>query len=123
MKRIIIILLVFVLCGCLLGVTASADASPSAAWTGPGEIRAGNTITVTFTVTGENIIAIEAAELYYDEHLLTLTSWSQKIGGLWLVEFYDGVPEKDKPLLVRLKIAVSPLILMFVGGVGGKILT
>lgn len=100
MKRIIVILLAFVLCGCLLGVTASADASPSAAWTGPGEIRAGNTITVTFTVTGENIIAIEAAELYYDENLLTLTSWSQKIGGLWLVEFYDGVPEKDKPLLV-----------------------
>ena len=100
MKRIIVILLTLVLCSCLFAVTASADSSSSAAWTGPEEIRAGNTITVTFTVTGENIIAIEVAELFYDDEMLTLTSWSQKIGGLWLVEFYEGSPAKDKPLLV-----------------------
>ena len=59
MKRIIVILLACVLCGCLLGVTASADASPSATWIGPDEIRAGNIFTVTFMVSGENVYGMD----------------------------------------------------------------
>lgn len=85
MKRIISLTAVFLLCVCLLAVPAFA-ASASASLTGPGTVRAGDTITLTFNLSGTNIFGASGT-LSYDANQLTLTGTSQVVGNGWMVEF------------------------------------
>ena len=56
---------------CLLPVTAEAA---GASFSGSGSVRAGDSVTVTFSVSGSNIQGITAV-LHYDSSTLTLTCW------------------------------------------------
>lgn len=85
MKRITSLVIVLLLCISLFAVTASA-ASASASLTGPGTVRAGDTITLTFHLSGSGIFGASGT-LSYDGSQLTLTGTSQKIGNGWAVEF------------------------------------
>ncbi len=85
MKKIISLAIVLLLCVSLFAVTASA-ASASASLTGPGTVRAGDTITLTFNLSGSGIFGASGT-LSYDSSQLTLTGTTQKIGNGWAVEF------------------------------------
>ena len=85
MKRFISMALILMLCLSLVAVTASA-ASANASLTGPGTVRAGDTITLTLNLGGSGIFGASGA-LSYDSSQLTLTGTSQKIGNGWAVEF------------------------------------
>ena len=84
MKRIIGMILILVLCIGLLSITVSA--APTGKMEGPGTVRAGDTITVTFSLNGSGIYGASGT-LSYDTSLVTLSSTSQKIGSSWVVEF------------------------------------
>ena len=71
---------------CLLPVTAEAA---GASFSGSGSVRAGDSVTVTFSVSGSNIEGI-TAELHYDSSALTLTGTRQLIGDSWSVEMNGG---------------------------------
>lgn len=86
MKKIISVLIVFVMCFALmLPVTVSA-ASASASLTGPGTVRAGDNITLSFNLNGSGIFGASGT-LSYDSSQVTLAGTSQKIGSPWAVEF------------------------------------
>ena len=86
MKKIISILTVLVLClALMLPMTVSA-ASASASLTGPGTVRAGDTITLSFNLNGSGIFGASGT-LSYDSSQVTLSGTSQKIGSPWAVEF------------------------------------
>ncbi len=85
MKRIICTAMALMLCLCLLAIPAFA-ASASASLTGPGTIRAGDTITLTFNLSGSGIFGASGT-LSYDGGLLDFVSTSQRIGNGWAVEF------------------------------------
>lgn len=86
MKKVISILTVLVLClALMLPITVSA-ASASASLTGPGTIRAGDTITLSFNLNGSGIFGASGT-LSYDSSQVTLTGTTQKIGSPWAVEF------------------------------------
>lgn len=53
---------------------------------GPGTVRAGDTITLTFGVSGSNLYGVSGS-LAYDSNQLQYVSSSQAIGGSWVVEF------------------------------------
>lgn len=81
--RKLAILIVAVL---LLAMLApSAYAAGSASMQGPGIVRAGDTITVSF-VAGGGILGGSGA-VSYDPAVLTLQGYTQIIGGSWAVEF------------------------------------
>ena len=85
MKRFISLTLIAILCMSLFAVTAFA-ASASASLTGPGTVRAGDTITLTFNLNGTGIYGASGM-LAYDANQLTLIdSISKKIGNGWEVE-------------------------------------
>ena len=71
---------------CLLPVTAEAA---GASFSGSGSVRAGDSVTVTFSVSGSNIQAISAV-LHYDSSALTLTGTRQLIGDTWSVDMNGG---------------------------------
>ena len=85
MKKIISLALAVILCVSMFAMTVFA-ASASATLTGPGTVRAGDTITLTFNVNGSGIYGASGT-LSYDSKQLTLTGTSQKIGNGWKVEF------------------------------------
>ena len=86
MKKITSILTVLVLVlALMLPLTVSA-ASASASLTGPGTVRAGDTITLSFNLNGKGIFGASGT-LSYDSSQVTLSSTSQKIGAPWAVEF------------------------------------
>lgn len=85
MKRIIAITFALLLCICLLSITVSAT-NASASLTGPGTVRAGDTITVTFSVNGSGLLGLQGT-ISYDSSLLTLSKTTQKVGSPWMVEF------------------------------------
>ena len=85
MKRFISLTLIVILCMSLFAVTAFA-ASASASLTGPGTVRAGDTVTLTFSLNGTGIFGASGV-LSYDTSQLTLTGTSQNIGNGWVVEF------------------------------------
>lgn len=85
MKRIISLVLIVVLCVSLFAVAAFA-ASASAKLTGPGTVRAGDTITLTFNLNGSGIYGASGT-LSYDANQLELKKTEQKIGNGWAVEF------------------------------------
>ena len=66
---------------CLLPVTAEAA---GASFSGSGSVRAGDSVTVTFSVSGSNIQGITAV-LHYDSSALTLTGTRQLVtAGPWI---------------------------------------
>ena len=71
---------------CLLPVTAEAA---GASFSGSGSVRAGDSVTVTFSVSGSNIKGITAV-LHYDSSALTLTGTRQLIGDSWSVDMSGG---------------------------------
>ena len=71
---------------CLLPVTAEAA---GASFSGSGSVRAGDSVTVTFSVSGSNIQGITAV-LHYDSIALTLTGTRQLIGDSWSVDMSGG---------------------------------
>ena len=85
MKRLISLTIVLIMCISLLAITASAT-SASATLTGPGTVRAGDTITLTFNLSGSGLYSASGT-LSYNSSQLTLTGTSQMIGGNWLVDF------------------------------------
>lgn len=85
MKRYINLALVLILCLSLLSVTAFA-AGESVSLTGPGSVRAGDTITVTMNVTGDGVYGASGI-LSYDSSQLTLVDTQTVIGAAWVVEF------------------------------------
>ena len=98
MKRTIIMVLTVVLLVCLLSVTASAAASAS--MSGPSTIRAGNTITVTFSVDGSGVLGMQGT-LSYDSSILTLQKTEQKIGSPWVVELLTITIRKIRSIKVQ----------------------
>lgn len=85
MKKTISILLVMVLCLAFLPFAVSA-ASASANLAGPGTVRAGDTITLSFNLSGSNLFGASGT-LSYDSNQVTLAGTSQRIGSPWMVEF------------------------------------
>lgn len=85
MKRYINLALVLLLCLSILSVTAFA-AEESVSLTGPGSVRAGDTVTVTLNATGYNIYGVSGV-LSYDSSQLTLVSTQAVMGSAWAVEF------------------------------------
>lgn len=89
MKRITAIALCVILLIGSLSLSAFA-ASASASLTGPGTVRAGDTITLTFSLNGSGILGSEGS-LSYDSSQLELKNTAAKIGGDWAVEFNGNV--------------------------------
>lgn len=86
MKKAISILTVLILTlALMLPITVSA-ASASASLSGPGTVRAGDTITLSFNLNGSGIFGASGT-LSYDSSQVTLSGTSQKIGSPWAVEF------------------------------------
>lgn len=78
-------LFAFVLGACLNGSVNAAFAADTAALSGPGAMRAGDTITVSFKVEGTNISGMEG-RLSYDASQLTFVSWKQVISSKWKIK-------------------------------------
>ncbi len=86
MKKIISIGAIVVLILCLMLPISVLAASASASLTGPGTVRAGDKITLSFNLNGNGIFGASGT-LSYDGSQLTLSGTSQKIGSPWAVEF------------------------------------
>ena len=85
MKKLICTVLALILCLSLLSVTALA-AGESATLTGPGTVRAGDTITLSLNLSGNGVFGASGT-LSYDAGQLTLVGTNQAIGNGWAVEF------------------------------------
>ena len=78
-------------CACLICIVLLLAASPfvfatgSASLSGPSVVRAGDTITLSFTAGGD--IYGGSGSISYDASQLTLNSYTPTIGGNWAVEF------------------------------------
>lgn len=70
---------------CLLPMTVSA-ASASASLTGPGTVRAGDTITLSFNLNGSGIYGV-TGNWSYDSNQVTLMEKTKQIASPWEVEF------------------------------------
>lgn len=102
MKKIISIATVFVLCISLMLPMLVWAAGASATLTGPGTVRAGDTITLYFNLNGSGILGASGT-LSYNSSQVTLTGTAQKIASPWAVEFngnnfvaYDN--EQNSPI-------------------------
>lgn len=84
-KSISIMLISVLLCMMFLPVTAFA-ATAGASLTGPGTVRAGDTITVSFNLNGSGIYGV-SGNISYDSNQVTLSKTTQKIASPWAVEF------------------------------------
>lgn len=84
MKRLISIIFTVVLCAVLILPTEVKAAT--ATFTGPGTVRAGDTITLSFNVNGSGIYGASGT-LTYDSNQVSLVGTNQKIASPWAVEF------------------------------------
>lgn len=82
MKKLTCLVIVFLL---VLSMVPCAFAAPSASMSGPSTVRAGDTITVSFSAGG-GIYGCSGA-VSYDSSVLTLNGYTATIGGSWAVEF------------------------------------
>lgn len=82
MKRVVCIAVILFM---LIAVAPMALAAGSASMSGPGTVRAGDTITVSFYAGGG--IFGGSGSVSYDSSQLTLQGYTQAIGGSWAVEF------------------------------------
>lgn len=87
MKKILLALIaVFTLAIFSFPPITSHAVSGSASLSGPGSVRAGDTITVSFGISGSGLFGASGT-LSYDSGQVQLISTSQSIGGGWVVEF------------------------------------
>ncbi len=86
MKKIILTLVVITILFATVFTMSVSAASASASLTGPGTVRAGDKITLSFNLNGSGIFGASGT-LSYDSSQVTLTGTSQKIGSPWAVEF------------------------------------
>jgi hypothetical protein len=86
MKKSVSLLICIVLCLTLMLPITAMAASAGASLSGPGTVRAGDTITLTFNLSGSGIYGASGT-LSYDSSQLTLSGTSQKISSPWAVEF------------------------------------
>lgn len=87
MKKRISIMIAFVAFAILAIQTMTAQAvSGSASLSGLGTVRAGDTITITYKVSGSGLFGASGT-LSYDGGQVQLLSTKQGIGGSWAVEF------------------------------------
>lgn len=85
MKRIACMILAIMLLVGMMAFGVSA-AEPEAYLKGPDEVRAGDTITLTFGITGGNAVAVDG-RFSYDSSVLTLKKIEKKIkSDDWMVE-------------------------------------
>ena len=82
LKKILSFLLVLIL---LFSTVPAVSAAGSASMSGPSTVRAGDTITVSFSAGGG--ILGGSGSISFDASVLTLQGYTQKIGGSWVVEF------------------------------------
>ncbi len=82
MKRVVCIILTVMV---VLATIPAVLAAGSAAMTGPGVVRAGDTVTVSFSAGGG--IYGGSGSVSYDPNQLTLQGYTAVIGGSWVVEF------------------------------------
>lgn len=85
MKRLLSYFVVCMLCVCLFALPVQA-AGAQASLTGPGTVRAGDTITLTLSLNGTGLYGASGT-LSFDKNQLELKSTKQKIGNGWKVEF------------------------------------
>lgn len=83
MKKYFAVLMALILVTAALPLTVHAAASASL--TGPSVVRAGDTITLSFTAGGG--IYGGTGNVSFDSSQLTLQSYSAKVGDPWIVEF------------------------------------
>lgn len=76
----------FILIMCLLLPFTASAASASASLSGPGTVRAGDSITLTFKLNGSNLSGASGT-LSYDGSQLQMTGTKQTIAAPWAVEF------------------------------------
>ncbi len=86
MKKIVSIVLSLIICFVFMLPIAVSAASASASLTGPGTVRAGDTITLSFNLNGSGIFGASGT-LSYDSSQVTLSGTTQKISAPWAVEF------------------------------------
>ena len=86
MKKVISLFTAIILCVTLMLPLTVSAASASASLTGPGTVRAGDTITLSFNLNGSSIFGASGT-LSYDSSQVTLSGTSQKIASPWAVEF------------------------------------
>ena len=86
MKKIVSSLSALILTMCLLLPFTASAASASASLSGPGTVRAGDTITLTFKLSGSNLSGASGT-LAYDNNQLQMTGTKQVIASPWAVEF------------------------------------
>ncbi len=86
MKKIVSSLAALILTMCLLLPFTASAALASASLAGPGTVRAGDTITLTFKLSGSGLFGASGT-LSYDGNQLQLTGTKQVIAAPWAVEF------------------------------------
>ena len=82
MRRFLVLLAALMV---LVTLCPAVLAAGSASMTGPSTVRAGDTITVSFSAGGG--ILGGSGSVSYDSSLLTLQSYTQVVGGSWQVQF------------------------------------
>lgn len=86
MKKIVSLFTALVLCFVLLLPITVSAASASANLTGPGTVRAGDTITLSFNLNGKGIFGASGT-LSYDSSQVSVVNTTKKIASPWAVEF------------------------------------
>ena len=86
MKKIVSSLAALTLTMCLLLPFTASAATASASLSGPGTVRAGDSITLTFKLSGSNLSGASGT-LSYDGSQLQMTGTKQVIASPWAVEF------------------------------------
>lgn len=81
-KRLSRLFCAFLMCVTVLSLLPLRAEAAGASFSGASSLRAGNSVTVTFAVSGSNILAIDA-NLRYDSDSLELLGTKQLIGGSW----------------------------------------
>ena len=84
MKKIYVFIFLFALC--VATISMHTFASTTATFSGPDTVRAGDTVTLTFRLNGNNILGVSGT-LSYDTNQVALVSTKQSIGTSWTVEF------------------------------------
>lgn len=83
MKKFLVFTLVCVLLFAMVPVVSAAG---SVSFKGPGQVRAGDTITLTFSVSGDGISGVQGS-VSYDESQLSLKSYTPSLKSGWDGEF------------------------------------
>lgn len=86
MKKIVSSLTALILAACLLLPFTASAAAATASLSGPGTVRAGDTITLTFKLNGSGLSGASGT-LSYDGSQLQMTGTKQVIASPWAVEW------------------------------------